>query len=55
MKTHNLKLLVALLLSPSLVWAQSSGEIFKEAAPYELVFAGSIGQWNEGAAMAPDG
>lgn len=55
MKTHNLKLLVALLLSPLMVWAQSSGEIFKEAAPYELVFAGSIGQWTEGAAVAPDG
>ena len=55
MKTHNLKLLIALLLSPLLVWAQPSGKIFKEKDPYELVFAGRIGQFTEGAAMAPDG
>lgn len=55
MKTHILKLCIPLLLLPSLVWAQTNGKIFKGEDPYKLVFAGRVGQFTEGAAVAPDG
>jgi len=55
MKRHLIKLVLSVFLWPLLVGAQDSDKIFPEEDPYKLVFAGGIGQFTEGAAVAPDG
>ncbi|GEM_PF-1648973 len=55
MQRHLIKLVLAVLLWPSFVCAQESGKIFQEEDPYKLVFAGGIGQFTEGVAVASDG